>query len=124
VSGSEDVDSESFSKYLFYAKVLAKKDGKIVKSSEIKYACFPLNSTMLPNRYFVVSTRHGPHECLDIGDKIYVYDKDGNKFKVEVVFYHNEQDFIVFESATKICRHVPVVGPAVGGRKYVMLVCC
>lgn len=115
---------EIFSKYLFYTRIISKSDdGTIVESDEMKSACSPFYTMTLPGRNFAISTQHGPHACLTIGDEISLYNHVHEAFKAKVIFVHDKQDFIVFESNTKLCERIPNVGPAVGGRPYLMLVC-
>lgn len=102
---------------------MAKANNVIVENDDIKYPCCPFYTTLLPKRYFAISTRHGPHTCLEEGDEIPIYNSNHSPFPVKVVFWDEEKDFVVFESKVKLCDHMPVVGPVVGGTPYVMLVC-
>lgn len=94
-----------------------------MEDMDIKYSCCPFYTTLFPGRYFVVSTRHGAHECLEEGDEVNVYNAAHYPFKVKVIFYNDQKDFILFESDVKLCDNLPIVGPIYGGRHYVMLVC-
>lgn len=98
-------------------------NGSIIENEDIKYACVPFYTTMIPGRYFVISTRHGAHQCLEEGDEIKLYNSRHEPFKVKVVLCNDDRDFIIFESDVKLCDHEPIPGPVIGGRRYVMLVC-
>lgn len=120
------LDSNNFKKYeryLFYTRILLKKNGSIIEDKDIKYACVPFYTTLIPHRYFVISTRHGSHQCLEEGEEIKVYNSDHVPFKVKVIFYDDDHDFTVFESDVKLCDNMPIPGPIYGGCRYVMLVC-
>lgn len=121
-----NLDSKEFDYYapfLFYTRILKKdENGAIVEEEELKYPCAPFYTTLFPSRYFVISSRHGPHKCLDKGDLINVYNSKHQPFEVKVVFFDDDRDFIIFESPVKLCFPMPIPGSIKGGCRYVMLV--
>lgn len=101
------------------------KNDKLQEGTTFQYACCPFYSGLFPNRHLVISTRHGHNECLEVGDRLYVYNSTHEKFEVKVIFYEDEEDFILFESTTRFPGTVPVLNEGVitGGCSYVMVVC-
>jgi hypothetical protein len=110
--------------YLYYTRVFEKKnDGTVVEKASMKYACVPFYSTMLRNRYFIISTRHGSHKCLEKGDEVNVYNVTHHQFNVKVVYCHDECDFILFESKVKLGDFMLDAGSINAGQQYAILVC-
>ncbi|CAI4225709.1 unnamed protein product [Auanema sp. JU1783] len=123
-SSSSQKDSskfKSYSRYLFYTRILLKDNGSIIEDDRMQYPCVPFQTTFLPKRYFVISTRHGSHSCLEEGDEIKVYNPEHKPFVVKVVYYEDDRDFIVFDSDVKLCDNMPFLGPVVGGTYYTLL---
>uniref|UniRef100_A0A1I7UQP3 Trypsin-like peptidase domain-containing protein n=1 Tax=Caenorhabditis tropicalis TaxID=1561998 RepID=A0A1I7UQP3_9PELO len=119
VRGSDNL--MKFEQYLFYTRVFVKSNGLIEEDVSLKYACVPFYTSMFPRRYFVISTRHGSHECLEIGDEIKIYNQAHESYDVKVVYSNDVSDFIVFESGTKLCERAPIPGPINRGSRYAML---
>ncbi|CAI4220964.1 unnamed protein product [Auanema sp. JU1783] len=97
---------DSFSRYLFYTRIVLKNsNGDLKEDVKLKYPCVPFQSSLLAHR----------------GDKLNVYDSTHAPHNVEVVFYDDDSDFIIFESAVQLIENTPIPMAIKGGSRYVLL---